>query len=95
MNKNLMLVVASVTTLVACGTETLDHGTVVDKTHREAYDDFIPIYTSCGNNCMMMIPTLVHHDEEWALYLRDGDKTGEALVGPTTWNLFQNGMSYP
>lgn len=62
-------------------------GTVVDKAHYDEVTSLIPV--SAGNGNFVLVP--VTEPECYALFLRDGEETGDVCVDSATWGRVREG----
>lgn len=94
-----LLVISLTTLLLGCGRE-LEEGEVIGKRYEPArnFVMLIPVVTSCGKSCTntMMIPYLVHDDEDYILTVRGTDTDGEVIteswyVDKTTYESVEEG----
>jgi hypothetical protein len=69
--------------LSGCGRE-LTEGEIIDKRHEpeSTFVMLIPMVVSCGKTCTttILIPYVVHDDEDWVLVIRGRDKDGDELT---------------
>ena len=90
----LLSLVGAVTWYAVDEATEIQAGTVVDKAYYPPDDLLVPVYSSCGQGCTIMTIIPVHVPECWALYLRDGEETGDVCTSKQTWDQTAEGQLF-